>query len=301
MAVPLEKRATASKPARATRQRAGPGKWILAPLVMLVVVAAIGAPYYTLPRAQQLRSPLHTWYSSTGYVGQSAGLLTFAGFLFMWLFPLRKKFRKAEYLGPVPRWLDVHIAVGLLLPLIGAIHSGFRFGGVIGLGYFAMLIVCASGIVGRYLYVRIPRSRTGLELNLSELSAQQRALLAEIAQATGLSVFEVAEILNVENVDDQAGIMRAFVQMVRDDLARGRAIRKLRRRVGGRGKGSKRFDEVMRLARRQMSLSQQARLLDTTQGIFRYWHAAHRPVAITAFVAVTIHVVVVVAVGATWF
>jgi hypothetical protein len=31
------------------------------------------------------------------------------------------------------------------------------------------------------------------------------------------------------------------------------------------------------------------------------WHAAHRPVAITAFIAVTIHVVVVVAVGATWF
>jgi hypothetical protein len=84
-------------------------------------------------------------------------------------------------------------------------------------------------------------------------------------------------------------------------MARGRAVRRLRRRLGGGGKGRKRLDEIVTLARRQMSLSQQARLLDTTQGIFRYWHAAHRPVAITAFVAVTIHVVVVVAVGATWF
>jgi hypothetical protein len=50
-----------------------------------------------------------------------------------------------------------------------------------------------------------------------------------------------------------------------------------------------------------MALSQQARLLTATHAIFRHWHAAHRPVAITAFIAVTIHVVVVVAVGATWF
>ena len=52
------------------------------------------------------------------------------------------------------------------------------------------------------------------------------------------------------------------------------------------------------IARRQMALSQQARLLNATQAIFRHWHAAHRPVAITAFIAVTIHVVVVIAVVA---
>jgi hypothetical protein len=41
--------------------------------------------------------------------------------------------------------------------------------------------------------------------------------------------------------------------------------------------------------------------LNATQSIFRHWHAAHLPVAITAVVAVTIHVVVVIAMGATWF
>jgi hypothetical protein len=49
-----------------------------------------------------------------------------------------------------------------------------------------------------------------------------------------------------------------------------------------------------------MALAQQARILEATQRLLRLWHVAHRPVAIGALVAVTVHVVVVVAVGATW-
>jgi hypothetical protein len=41
--------------------------------------------------------------------------------------------------------------------------------------------------------------------------------------------------------------------------------------------------------------------LGHTQRVLRLWHVAHRPVAITAFLAVATHVVVVVLFGATWF
>jgi hypothetical protein len=302
MAMPVHKTTASTRRSAPAKSGAGPGRWVLIPLVIFAVIAAIGAPYYLLSPAERLRSPLHAWFKSSGYVGQSTGLLTFAGFLFMWLFPLRKKFRKAEYLGPVPKWLDIHIAVGLILPLTGAIHAGFQMGGVIGLGYLAMLIVCASGVVGRYLYVRIPRGRTGIELGLGEVAAQQRALLGEIAEATGLPLPDVQDILKVDVSPIRKGIMAAFAQMVRDDMARHRAVRRLRHQLRVSGATNEAgLRQVSTLARREMSLSQQARLLDVTQGIFRYWHAAHRPFAITAFIAVTIHVVVVIAVGSTWF
>jgi hypothetical protein len=302
MAMPVYKTPpSASRPASASRSGAAPGRWVLVVLALLTVAGAIGAPYFVLSAAERLRSPLHAWFKPSGYVGQTTGLVTFAGFLFMWLFPLRKKLRKADYLGPVPRWLDIHIGVGLVLPLAGAIHAGFRVGGLIGLGYISMLIVCASGIVGRYLYVRIPRGRSGVELGLGEVAAQQRALLGEISEATGLSVPDVQEILKVDTSAVRSGIVAAFSRMVRDDVARVRAIRTLRRRLKTAGSRTAALHKVSMLARRQMSLSQQARLLDRTQTVFRYWHAAHRPFAITAFIAVTIHVVVVIAVGATWF
>ena len=57
---------------------------------------------------------------------------------------------------------------------------------------------------------------------------------------------------------------------------------------------------VLRLASQEVALAQQARMLDATQSVFRYWHVLHRPVAIAALVAVLVHVVVVVALGATW-
>jgi len=57
---------------------------------------------------------------------------------------------------------------------------------------------------------------------------------------------------------------------------------------------------VMRLARQEVALAQQARMLDATHAVFQYWHVFHRPVAIAALVAVLVHVLVVVALGATW-
>jgi hypothetical protein len=93
--------------------------------------------------------------------------------------------------------------------------------------------------------------------------------------------------------------------MIADDWARRRAARKLRRLWEVRSPRRRKNDRqmlkaVLRLARREMALAQQARMLDATHDVFRYWHVLHRPVAIAALIAVLIHVAVVVALGATW-
>jgi hypothetical protein len=46
-----------------------------------------------------------------------------------------------------------------------------------------------------------------------------------------------------------------------------------------------------------MALQQQARMLEATRLVFGYWHVAHRPVAVTALVAVMVHVIVAVMIG----
>jgi hypothetical protein len=91
--------------------------------------------------------------------------------------------------------------------------------------------------------------------------------------------------------------------MLRDDLARGRAIQALRRewsapRPGARPPSRTTLDEAARLARRELKLAQQVRMLEATRRVFGWWHVAHRPFAITALLAVLIHVVVAVVVGA---
>ena len=280
----------------------------LAILAALAALNLLGLPYYVLPAGGRVRSPLHPWLRPTGYVGQTAGLLSFALFLFMWLYPLRKNVRWLAFTGSLARWLDVHVVAGLVIPLLAAMHAAWHFTGIIGLGYGAMFVVSLSGIVGKYLYVRIPRGRSGLELGLEEVEAERATLLRYIASTTGVAPETVAGLLAVDaRPYTGLGPLRTLGRMIGDDIARFRAARRLRRGLrgalraqGGRGVDRKVIRLVLRLARRQMALTQQVRMLDATQRVFRYWHVAHRPVAVTALVAVLIHVVTAVARGVTW-
>jgi hypothetical protein len=308
---------TAERPLRLyASRRSGPtqkereeraGSWVLRIIVSaLVAVNVVGAPYYLLSRAERVRSVWHPWLKPSGYVGQSAGLLALGIFLFLWLYPLRKRFRWLAFTGAIARWLDVHVLLALALPLLVAIHASWHFTGVIGLGFWAMMVVWASGIIGRYIYARIPRSKAGIELSLEEIAANRRELLERIALHTGLTAEEVDATLATDPSPTAGlGLFGVLRRMVEDDLARRRAARELRRRFQQQGPRRRRHDkerlsEALRLANREIALTQQARMLDATHNLFRFWHVAHRPVAVAALMAVLVHVAVVVSLGATW-
>jgi hypothetical protein len=281
-------------------------RFIAAITILLVGANLAGASYYRLPMSERVRSPLHPMLKSSGIVGQTAGLVALAIFVFLWLYPLRKKWRALAFTGSLGRWLDVHIVAALALPLLLPLHAAWRFGGVIGLGFWSMMIVCASGIVGRYLYVRIPRSRSGAELSLEEVSGQRRALTQQIVEITGLDFAHVREMFTVgPSGADPKSVSPTIGRLLASDYAHWRARRELRRRWQRYGR-SRTLDEttieqIVDLAAREMVLTERVALLHLTQRVFRWWHVAHRPIALTALIAVVIHVAVVVAVGATWF
>ena len=123
---PAVERRSGAVPRPAPRSRAG--RNVLVAFVMLLCgICVAGAPYYRLSAAGRVRSPLHVWFKPAGYIGQSAGLLALAIFLFLWLYPLRKKFRWLAWTGSIARWLDVHVLAALSLPLLVAIHAAWRF------------------------------------------------------------------------------------------------------------------------------------------------------------------------------
>jgi len=306
-------RISSSQPARLTGEmRAAhprsplPMYWIAIASVGLLGVTAAGAGYYFADIGDRVRSPMHPWLRPSGYVGQPAGLLALTIFLFLWLYPLRRRFRWLAWTGTMAQWLDVHVAAALLMPLLAAVHAGWRFTGLIGLGFWSLMIVWLSGVVGRYLYTRIPRGATGLELSAEEIAADRRRLVGVIAKASRLPEAQVEALLQSDpRPCDGLGLLATLGRMVEDDLARWRAARALRRTCttqAGTGSLSRRdLGRVLRLARREMALTQQARMLQASQRIFRFWHVVHRPFAIAALVTVVVHVGVALAMGATWF
>jgi len=271
---------------------------------VLLIVNLVGLSYYLLQMGERVRHPLHPWMKPSGYVGQTAGILAFVMFLVMYMYPLRRRFRILAFTGPLNRWLDVHIVLGLLVPLLGAVHASWRFKGLIGLGYASMLLVSLSGVIGRYLYTRIPRGRSGLELTREEIERRRKDLLQQIASTTGIDVARLESVLQPSRADRGTGLGATIKGMITDDVSRWRLSRRLRRewrRAAGRRGDPAAVREALRLARREIALAQRVRMLNATQRVFRLWHVAHRPFSATAFAAVLIHVTVVIGLGVTWF
>ena len=248
--------------------------------VVLLTANLAGLPYYILPIGERVRHDLHIWFKPSGYAGQVAGILALGLFLFMYLYPLRKRVRRLEFLGALPRWLDVHIVAGLTVPVVGAMHAGWRFNGLIGVGYGAMLMVSLSGIVGRYLYVHIPRTRAGLDMGSEQIEKQARRPDSPDCRCSrpprcggrigsrpgGRSAPRAGHLPSLRGVD---GLGPAPL----------RAARVLRHRWGGSGTLDRTaLAASVRLARRQIALSEQRRMLDATHRLFRFVvHVVHRP------------------------
>ena len=302
--------AVATAPAKpiGVSERRRPGQSpipVLVPVTLLLGASVYWASYYLADSSVRVRSPLHPWLRPSGYLGQSAGILALLIFLFLWLYPLRKSVSWLRWTGAMSRWLDVHVTVALVLPVLTAFHASWRFDGLIGLGFWSMMVVCLSGIVGRYLYVHIPRSATGLELNAEEIAEERRELLLEIARTARLPSPQVEALLRSDPTPCEGlGIAATLGQMVKDQSVRWRAARTLRRICANMPTSRldrKALRRVTKLAGREMALTQQARMLTATRRVFRLWHIAHRPFAIAALVAVLVHVGVVVSLGMTWF
>ena len=82
-------------------------------------------------------------------------------------------------------WLSAHIWLCTLGPFLITLHTSFKVGGLVSIAFWSMVLVVSSGVVGRYVYVRIPKTLGGQFHTMQELEAERAALLAEV-EAAGL-------------------------------------------------------------------------------------------------------------------
>ena len=79
-------------------------------------------------------------------------------FFVIYLYPLRKRWGWLGSQGNSRHWLDFHVVLGTAAPLVIALHSSFKFGGIAGMAFWIMTAVTLSGFIGRYLYSQIPEN-----------------------------------------------------------------------------------------------------------------------------------------------
>lgn len=114
---------------------------------------------------------LYTAKSDFGYwIGVAGGTMM----VLLFAYPLRKRWQFLARFGKAKFWFIAHMVLGIGGPLLVIAHSTFRIGSInAGVALFSMIVVAVSGVIGRFIYLRIHR---GLGGELESFDALQAAL-----------------------------------------------------------------------------------------------------------------------------
>jgi len=113
------------------------------------------------------------WYTAGDNLGYTLGIVGGLMILILLLYPLRKYIKQFRDWGPVKYWFGAHMVLGVAGPVLILAHSTFRLGSTnSAVALICMLVVAASGIVGRFLYTKVHRGLYGEKINLLDIQTQ---------------------------------------------------------------------------------------------------------------------------------
>jgi len=282
----------------------------LAAVAVVLVIAGYGFNYYTLGANERPFSPKHALLRPSGTIGVNLGVFGVLLFFLIYLYPLRKKWGWLGRQGNSRHWLDFHIIMGTAAPLVIALHSSFKFGGIAGMAFWIMTAVTLSGFVGRYLYAQIPRSLNAAELSAREIKDMEAKLYGDAEERQGQIGAGVTKLLALPSSEQvaQTSIVTALCWMIWLDLKRPFQVSRLRLQTEGFGPWiisffgilptrSSRLEFAIQMARRQASLSKRVLFLSRTKQVFSLWHVVHRPFSYSFALLAIVHILVVLGMG----
>lgn len=275
-----------------------------------LALLAYGFTYYWSSPVQRALSPKHVYLKPSGAIGLRLGMFGVLLFLCIFLYPLRKKWAWLGRQGSSRRWLDIHVLLGLVAPVVVTFHSAFKFSGIAGIAYWIMVIVAMSGVVGRYIYAQIPRSINSAELSLKEAQEQSLRLATQLKNTGILSSRDIDGLLRLPDVRrvQSISLIGVFWRMLLFDLGFPFRIWRLRQKmlwsqrkwwslVGlGRGENAV-LEGVISMARDQTLLAKKIVFLSKSHRMLHLWHIIHRPFSYSFAVLASIHVILMLMLG----
>lgn len=261
----------------------------------------------TLPLAAWQVHTAPTYKAGSG-VGYAIGIIGGVMMLLMLLYPLRKHVRWAHNWGPLRYWFMLHMVFGICGPTLVLFHTTFHVKSTnAAISLFSMLLVAASGVVGRFIYRRIHNGLYGRHSNLEELQKQVdsnqeqiSALLIE-APAIGekLRVFRITATAHEGSLP--ARIWKFLTLGWRRRKLMDDCRRELNRAVdilaqAQRWNSTQRDRHGQRVAatvRDYLAAVQQAAQFSAYERLFRWWHVLHTPFVWLLGISAVVHVIAV--------
>lgn len=280
-------------------------EWILVGATVIALsVAAYESYMQSQAPAYSILHLLHRYGLLNGYqivyepskgIWHAVGWTGSAMMVTMMLYSVRKRFSVFSSLGSLRHWLSAHMFLGIMGPILVTFHTTFKLGGIIATSFWCMIVTMTFGILGRYIYVQIPRNLSGAELEVRDVGTLMESLNRGLENY--LSEEKVSDLLKEVKTIDEGGrslnLLSSLLYMIKTDIANIYNIFHIRRVLKGRFNltGSKRR-EVVYILRKKAALIRRINLLSTSHRLLHYWHVFHVPLAIVMFVIMFIHIIV---------
>ncbi len=239
-----------------------------------------GWSYYTTPLRVRGYAPAHAALKPSGTVAHLLGVIGLAMMTVPVVYSVRKQWSRLANAGSLATWLEVHIFCGTVGPVLVTLHSSFKFNGLISVAYWSMVLVALSGFVGRYLYVRIPRTIRGVELSREDIERRTSAITQSVAT---LGSGETLDLLRDARADTW------------------RARRRLRRALIAAGVDAATAQGITETLAERDALTRRLRHLARTQRLFAAWHVFHLPLVYVMFGIAALHVALAIYMGYSFF
>jgi len=216
------------------------------------------------------------------------------------MYILRKRIKMFSRVGILKHWLEFHIFLCSLGPILVLYHTAFKFGGLVAISFWSMVAVVISGVIGRYIYLQIPHTIEGREMNLNEINQTKDELNRQLIQVYHLDENALEEILQaVKKRPDRTGksMLKRSIAKFLFEIKIIKEVKTILRRNQISGKNIR---QVTALIKSEIALNRKIDRLITMQNLFKYWHVAHLPFAILMLIIMLVHVMVTVTFGAHW-
>jgi hypothetical protein len=275
----------------------------LAAIVFVTAILLIykGVSYYNVSLEERVYHPDHAILKPSGSLGHGIGIM---GSLFMIIgilsYMARKRYRFLSRLGLLKHWLEFHIFLCTLGPLLVLFHTAFKFGGLVAISFWSMVAVFLSGIIGRFIYIQIPRSIEGRELSLNEVK-EMKSDVAGIIRAN-YSLDEESYGILVESIKKKVELYKKnpIIRYFKKYFDDRRTIHAVKIVLKKNNLPEAENIKVLSLVKDDIKLNRRIERLDMMQNLFKYWHVAHLPFALIMLIIMIIHVAVTLVFGYRW-
>lgn len=272
--------------------------------VSITFILINGYDYYTTPIESRVFSNSHLLFKPSGTWGHGLGILgTMMMIIGVSIYMIRKRKPRVFRFGNLKHWLEFHIFLCTLGPIFVLFHTAFKFGGIVSISFWSMVAVVLSGVIGRFIYIQIPRTIQGQELSYNELQELNNELSNKLSEKYNFSSAILSDIENEFNPEKYKsfGFFGSLKIIIFDFFHLRKKIKTVKKQIRSQNIQDRRVKkEILRVVKSKMILLRRIGLLRTMQKLFNYWHIVHLPFAISMFVIMIIHVAVTIIFGYRW-